>query len=181
MRRTPKTPLAWQFSTRAASSSARSRENSGRARAARDVLGGGVMINRTIPLFATGLFLLAACDHQDTTGSTITPATTTRTTSGSTLAAPVDGHAIDELAAARCDREQTCNNVGNNKSYATRDVCVQKLRADGQNDLTNGSCPNGISRLALDKCLADIRGERCDHPLDTLSRLNSCARASLCP
>jgi hypothetical protein len=133
------------------------------------------------PLFlVAGLAGLAACDNQDTV-STNTPATTTRTTSGSALAAPVDSHAIDELAAARCDREQTCNNVGNGRSYATRDVCVGKLRADGQNDFTNASCPNGISRLALDKCLADIRGERCDHPLDTLSRLNSCARASLCP
>ena len=76
------------------------------------------------------LFLLAACDHQDT-GNTITPATTTRTTSGTQLGAPVDSHAIDQVASARCDREQTCNNVGVEKSYATRDVCVQKLRADG--------------------------------------------------
>ncbi len=58
---------------------------------------------------------------------------------------------------------------------------MEKLHADNENDLTNANCPNGISRPALDKCLADIRGERCDHPLDTLSRLNSCAKATLCP
>ena len=120
---------------------------------------------------------LAACAHEN--DDTTTP--TARTTSGSQMAAPVDRHAVDDLAKARCDREQTCDNVGSGKTYATRDVCMEKLHGAADNDLTNASCPNGISRQALDKCLADIRGERCDHPLDTLSRINSCARATLCP
>jgi hypothetical protein len=143
---------------------------------ARYVLGRSVMMNRTIPSIAFAFVLLAACDHQDSSGTTAA-----RTTSGTQLAAPVDAHAIDAIAGARCDREQTCNNVGVDKTYATRDVCIQRLRADDQNDLTNASCPNGISRVALDKCLGDVRGERCDHPLDTLSRLSSCSKSSLCP
>jgi hypothetical protein len=135
------------------------------------------MMTQTISTtVAVALILLAACAHEDNTN--MTPTTTT---AASQMAAPVDNHAIDQVAAARCDREQTCGNVGVDKTYATRDVCVQKLRADSMNDLTNANCPNGMSRPALDKCLADVRGERCDHPLDTLSRLNSCSRSSLCP
>jgi hypothetical protein len=135
----------------------------------------GLMITKTLTTVAVGSFLLIACAHD---GAVDQPATT----SGSypAAAAPVSTHAIDEIVTARCDREQTCNNVGSGHTYATRDVCVGKLRADNQNDLTNASCPNGISRPGLDKCLADIRGERCDHPLDTLARLNSCARGSIC-
>ena len=124
-----------------------------------------------------GTLVFVACNHDQ--GENTTPTTTT--TAGSQLAAPADQHAIEDLTRARCDREQTCNNIGYEKTYSTRDVCLDKMRADSQNTLTNGSCPNGISRAALDKCLADVRGERCDHPLDTLSRLNSCSRASLCP
>jgi hypothetical protein len=127
----------------------------------------------SIATFAT-FALLAGCD------STPTPTPPT-TTGGAIAAAPVDRRAIDEVAHARCEREATCNNIGVGKSYATTDVCIEKLRADSENDLTNASCPRGIPRGALDKCLADVRGERCDHPLDTLSRLNACSKSSLCP
>src|SRR6202021_665475 len=88
-------------------SCARSRPPAARAAQARYVLGRSVMMNRTVPSIAFAFVLLAACDHQDSSG---TPAA--RTPSGTQLAAPVDPHAIDAIAGARCDREQTCNNVG---------------------------------------------------------------------
>jgi hypothetical protein len=126
---------------------------------------------------AVGIFVLAACNHEPD-HTTETP----RTTGGSQeLASPVDSHFSDDVARARCDREQTCNNVGVGKTYATRDVCVEKFRADTSNDFTKSSCPNGLSRPALEKCMADIRGERCDNPLDTISRLSACSKSSLCP
>jgi hypothetical protein len=124
------------------------------------------------------LLLVAGCNHEETSPG---PMTTTQTTGGTIAASPVDRHAIDEVASARCQREATCSNIGAGKSYATRDVCIEHLRADSENELTNASCPNGLSRIALDKCLAEIRGERCDHPLDTLARLNACSKSSLCP
>ena len=83
--------------------------------------------------------LLAGCAHEN--DDTMTP--TTRMTSGTQMAAPVDRHSVDELAKARCDREQACTNVGAGKTYATRDVCMEKLHADNENDLTNANCPNG--------------------------------------
>jgi hypothetical protein len=125
-----------------------------------------------------GAFLFVACNHNDAVDQ---PVTTGGVYSTPSAAAPVSPRAADEIAAARCDREQSCNNVGADRKYSTHDVCVAQLRAENQNDLTNASCPNGISSRAVEKCLADIRGEQCDHPLDTLERLRACARSSLCP
>jgi hypothetical protein len=140
-------------------------------------LGTGMM-TKTLSTLAVSSFVLVACAHDNAVDQ---PATTSATyQSPAVAAAPVSPRAVEEIASARCDREQTCNNIGADKTYATRDVCVGKLRADNQNDLTNASCPNGLSRPGLDKCLADIRGERCDHPLDTLARLNACTRSSIC-
>jgi hypothetical protein len=137
------------------------------------------MLIKTMSTVAVSTFLLVACAHDNDVGQ---PATTgaTFSSNASSPAAPVSMHAAEEIAATRCDREQTCNNVGVDRKYATRDVCVGKLRAENENDFTNASCPNGISRARLDKCLADIRGERCDHPLDTLERIDSCSRGSIC-
>jgi hypothetical protein len=137
------------------------------------------MMIKTLTAFAIGVSLVAACAHDDAVGQpTLTGAT--YNSSGSP-AAPVSSRAADEIATTRCDREQACNNVGATRKYSTHDVCIAQLRAENENSLTNENCPNGLSRLALDKCIADIRGEKCDHPLDTFERLNSCSRSSLCP
>jgi Family of unknown function (DUF6184) len=137
------------------------------------------MMIKTLTAFAMGVSLVAACDHNDAVGE---PTTTGATyNSPGSPAAPVSPRAADEIAGARCDREQTCNNIGVTRKYSTHEVCVAQLRAENENSLTNASCPNGLSRSALTKCVADIRGEQCDHPLDTLERLNSCSKSSLCP
>jgi hypothetical protein len=137
------------------------------------------MMIKSVTASSLCLFLAVACNHNDAVDQ---PTTTGGAyNSPSSPAAPVSERAADEIASARCDREVTCNNVGVSRKYSTREVCVAQLRAENQNDMTNASCPNGISRPALDKCLADVRAEQCNHPLDTLERLHACMRSTLCP
>ena len=88
--------------------------------------------------------------------------------------------AIESLAMARCDREELCNNVGTGKTYANREACLDELRNKGRDELRTSECPRGIDPTQLDKCLAEIRGERCGNPLDKVGRLNACRSDGLC-
>jgi len=104
-------------------------------------------------------------------------ASTTKITS----AAPVSERTVDQIAQARCDREGSCDNIGDGKAYANQKACLNDIRGKGFNDFTATTCPNGIDSSQLQKCLAEIRGERCGSPIDTISRINSCRTEALCP
>ena len=88
--------------------------------------------------------------------------------------------AVERITAARCDREQACDNVGAHKSYETRATCEQELGNDKRADLSAAECPRGISEPDLNDCLHGIRTERCGNPLDSLSRLAVCRKGKLC-
>ena len=108
------------------------------------------------------------------------PSLDNRMGSASTQAPNLDGAVVNELATARCDREQSCNNVGHGQKYASRDVCMDQMRGSLANDLNAANCPSGIDQPAVDKCMAAIRAEDCGHPLDTLARLEKCRTSALC-
>jgi Family of unknown function (DUF6184) len=116
----------------------------------------------------------AACGHSYS--ETSTPSTT----GGTAPRATVHQEAVNSIASARCKREERCDNIGPNKHYVSADGCMTQLRGEGMNELNSSSCPNGIDSAQLDKCLADIHGERCENALDALSRLSSCSTGSLC-
>jgi len=115
-------------------------------------------------------------------------ATPAHAVEGSTATTPVglasaehaDAAVVDELTGARCDREQTCNNVGDGRKYASRDTCTESIRGDLGNDLNSYHCPRGIKREGLDSCLSAIRTEACSNPLDTLERMEKCRTVHLC-
>lgn len=138
------------------------------------------------------LALLAACDRTDRDRSTTRDPGTTTVTGGN----PVTGNnpgtttvtgaslskdsALSRIIAARCDREATCNNVGADKRYASQDVCAQKLRADLGEALNANECARGIDQKELDECLAEIKTENCNNPIDKLERLAACRTSDLC-
>jgi hypothetical protein len=99
---------------------------------------------------------------------------------GATNAQRSDSAIVGKLATARCDREQSCNNVGAGQKYATRDVCMDQMRGSLANDLNASECPRGIDEAQLDMCMTSIRGEECSHPLDTISRMDKCRTGALC-
>jgi hypothetical protein len=54
------------------------------------------------------------------------------------------------------------------------------MRGSLANDLNGYNCPRGINRDNLDRCMAAIRGEECNHPLDTIVRMDKCRDDALC-
>lgn len=118
----------------------------------------------------------AACDFENNV-----PAYAPTTTSGVIAAGPVNAHDVEVVASERCDREERCDNIGANRKYVTREVCVEQIRHDNLNTLTKAGCPQGVDPAKLQTCLADIREDRCNNPFDTLSRYTACTRSVLCP
>jgi hypothetical protein len=99
---------------------------------------------------------------------------------GVTSAQTADSAVVSKLSAARCDREQSCKNVGPNQKYVSRDVCLDQMRGSLANDLNAYECPRGIDESQLERCMAAIRSEECSHPLDTISRMEKCRTGALC-
>jgi len=125
----------------------------------------------TIP-FALAIAVVACGHSYSETGAT---STTAAQPSG-----PVNQRAIDAITGARCEREVRCDNVGANRHYVSREGCMTQLRGEAMNSLTTSACPNGIDRAQLDRCLADVRGERCENVLDSLDRITNCSTNALC-
>ncbi|MBV9946179.1 MAG: hypothetical protein JOZ69_04965 [Myxococcales bacterium] len=99
---------------------------------------------------------------------------------GVTSAQSADSAVVRQLATARCDREQRCNNVGAGQRYASREVCMDQMRGSLANDLNTHECPKGIDDAQLDRCMTAVRSEECSRPLDTLSRIDKCRTSTLC-
>lgn len=110
--------------------------------------------------------------ERDKTGST--------TVTGANVGAVSNENAIDRIVAARCAREVTCNNVGTDKHFTTREVCSQKLKSDMRDDLSAKDCPRGIDQKELNECLQSIQKEDCNNPIDMIGRLTACRTSDLC-
>lgn len=88
--------------------------------------------------------------------------------------------ASEQIAEARCAREQTCGNIGEGKTHLDSADCVRHIRADWKADLSARECPGGVNKTQLDECLEQVRTESCDNPFDTLSRLAACTQNQIC-
>lgn len=117
------------------------------------------------------VFALLGCGGSNDEGS-MSPA--------SRQATETNERSISALAATRCDREQTCGNVGANGDYTSREDCVLRMERDARDDLDAEECPGGIDRAELDECLTQIRTEDCGHVLDHIERVTQCRSGSLC-
>jgi hypothetical protein len=58
--------------------------------------------------------------------------------------------------------------------------CTTKLSDEKSDDLNFKDCPRGIDKKELNECLASIKKEDCNNPLDSLSRLTACRSSDLC-
>ncbi|HMJ10095.1 MAG TPA: DUF6184 family natural product biosynthesis lipoprotein [Polyangiaceae bacterium] len=88
--------------------------------------------------------------------------------------------AVQSIVAARCTREARCNNIGADHKYASLAECSAKLSEDRKDDLNAKDCPRGVSQKELGECLAEIKNEDCNNPLDSLGRLAACRSSDLC-
>jgi uncharacterized protein DUF6184 len=138
-------------------------------------------ILRTMSMYGLSLAttgLIFACGGA-TQGPAVTgtPESQTGVTSSQKTA---DAVVVDQLASARCDQEQGCKNVGPDAKYASRSVCNDQIRGSIGNDLNAYDCPRGLDREGLDRCMAAIKSEECNHPFDTLTRFDKCRTGALC-
>jgi hypothetical protein len=88
--------------------------------------------------------------------------------------------AVRAIASARCEREARCGNLGADAKFASKEDCLDRVRADWAGELNAYACPGGLNRAELDECLGDIRGEDCGNPFDTLARTLSCSKTEIC-
>ena len=88
---------------------------------------------------------------------------------------------VERLATARCSREQTCDNIGGGRKYASHRVCMEQLRGGIENDLNPYQCPGGIDELAVQACLSAVSAEECGaHPIEAITRMEKCRNGALC-
>lgn len=122
-----------------------------------------------------------ACDHGSTPAARAAnePAGPNVSTPPMTAASGTHS-AREQIASARCEREQTCGNIGENKSYSSSQDCLARIRADWKDDLNARECPGGVNNHELSECLAQIRAEACGNPFDTLARITECTQRQIC-
>jgi hypothetical protein len=130
-------------------------------------------------VLGAALFSAVACNHESqerdphiaqapvSNVGTMTPASRARS-------------AAEQLAHARCEREQGCGNIGNDKTYSSSQDCLTRVSNDWKDDLNARECPGGINQKQLDECLGQIKAEACSSPFDTLARITECTSAQIC-
>lgn len=89
-------------------------------------------------------------------------------------------NAANAITAARCEREQKCDNLGSGKKYASMAECNTKLGEDLADDFNSDDCPGGIDSKELNECLAEIKNHDCKNPLDKLESAIACRESDIC-
>lgn len=88
--------------------------------------------------------------------------------------------AAEQIAQARCQREQQCGNIGTDKTFSSSQDCLARIQNDWKEDLNARACPGGINQQELDECLTQVREEACANPFDTLARITECTSRQIC-
>jgi len=118
----------------------------------------------TVFVALVGAVAGGACERERSTEPPMTPAA--RIT-------PAAERAADDVALARCDREERCERVGEGGYYVSREHCLRALLASARSDL--GACA-GIDQAELPACAAEIRAASCEDNIDRLDRIAPCDR-----
>jgi hypothetical protein len=134
-----------------------------------------------VSLASAGMLALG-CEHTDDRVANSRPAQQQMgATNTQGRESSLDPPVVNHLARARCDREQACNNVGDGKTYASRQVCMDQFRGGVANDLNAHQCPGGINAAAVQECLTAIGNEECGaHPVEAIIRIDKCRSGALC-
>lgn len=134
-----------------------------------------------VALSVLGASLALACNKSSEREPELA-STTSRTSDNDHTMTPASGTrpAAEQLAQARCERERTCGNIGNDKTYSSSQDCLARVQSDWRDDLNARDCPGGINQHELDECMSQIRSEACGNPFDTLARIAECTSGQIC-
>jgi len=87
--------------------------------------------------------------------------------------------ALRTISSARCEHEQRCNHIGTGRRYESAQTCRTVVRNDFSQGLNARDCAS-VDHQELSECMAEIRSEDCNSPIDTLQRLAACRTAGMC-
>jgi hypothetical protein len=88
--------------------------------------------------------------------------------------------AATTIATARCMRASRCNEIGDTQRWASDQACLVDLKTRLAGDLTESSCPRGVSKNDVDECARSIRNEACPTAFETFERFPACRTTALC-
>lgn len=86
--------------------------------------------------------------------------------------------AIDALATAQCNHEQTCGRIGPEEKYSSREHCMNQKKSDLRRDLTD--CKKKIDDNDVRQCIGAIEGQGCSNVIDELESFMACKTDDLC-
>lgn len=85
---------------------------------------------------------------------------------------------VDDIATARCNHEQRCDQVGGDKRYSDRQHCMNTMRSETRADLNK--CTTGIDEKDVRECLDEIDKEECTGAFHGLQEYKQCKLDDLC-
>jgi hypothetical protein len=88
--------------------------------------------------------------------------------------------AREQAAVRSCDFYERCGNIGSGKTYATRDECMTKQRANWVDTWPTDRCDGKLNGANLEVCLSAISATQCDNFIDLLATASKCGRDKVC-
>jgi hypothetical protein len=92
--------------------------------------------------------------------------------------------AAPKVAAAECDKEQRCNNIGSGLKYSSRQHCIDVLGKEINNDFgADEDCLNGVAMDDLNECVETLKTEDCGGvtaPVESVQATMMCRSNALC-
>lgn len=85
-------------------------------------------------------------------------------------------HAMDLAIHKRCEREQRCDNVGDQRPYASMDDCIANVAIMHADDFAGLQCEGSVRNDALSDCIQEIERDTCTPG----ARFASCRSIGLC-
>jgi hypothetical protein len=181
------TDEAWRgnFARRDSAAIVRIAANDGRLAAARTLLSGQVMKTLTgtiLSLAAVGLIVGCASKSDDPTPAA--GANELKTENSKMDGRVSAGEATPKIAAAECEREMKCKNVGESLKYSSMEHCQKSKTDELAKDFNDDEdCKNGISAKDLDECISKTTEQTCSGAssvVTNMERSAECGSNDLC-
>jgi hypothetical protein len=136
----------------------------------------------TPTLFVTiilGILAPSCASTEDATSQPVVPGTE-REPGVASQQTVADAEVVERLAAARCDRSQSCDHIGPGANYRDRDDCMRQARDLVSRDLSAAKCPGGMGEVGVSRCVDSLHEGECDAPGEVYGRASHCELAMMC-
>jgi hypothetical protein len=94
--------------------------------------------------------------------------------------AVADQAVIERIAAAHCDRSQSCDRIGPGANYRDREDCMSRVRARSGKELSASKCAGGIGERGLTRCEKSLRAGQCTAPGEEYGNTSHCDLNLIC-